>query len=165
MIYDKRNEGNWTDDVQDWEDEFNDGDVVIADGYSSFKTMTVVHQIQLDHPHENVVHRGVFWEDDYAEQFAEMLRASGDQGHANAYQAASVLPPGVEQLEAVLQFLEEEQERFYEQLQDAETDDGSIPDDAVEEWTMAKGRLDQTRLFYGLVAQLVFRAEMENNNE
>jgi len=72
MIHDKRGEGNWSDDVQDWDEEFDDGDVVIGDGYASFKTMTVVHQIQLDEL-DHVVHRGVFWEDDYAEQFAEMI--------------------------------------------------------------------------------------------
>lgn len=78
MIHDKRDNDNWSDDVQDWEEEFDDGDVVIGPGYGSFRTMTVVHQIQLENPHENVVHRGVFWKDKYAERFAELLDEEDD---------------------------------------------------------------------------------------
>lgn len=72
MIHDKRDEENWSKDIVDWESRFDDGDIVIGDGYGSFRTMTMVHKIQLD-ALDKVVHRGVFWDEEYAEQFAEML--------------------------------------------------------------------------------------------
>ena len=78
----------------------------------------------------------------------------------NPFLAASVLPPGRRRLEAVRQFLEEEQHRLHERLNEIENDDGSIPDDAAGEWSIAKGRLDQTRVFHGLVVQGMLTDEL-----
>lgn len=72
MIHDKRNQRNWSNDVENWEKEFNDGDVVISDGYLSFKTMTVVAEIDFDNL-DYVVRRGVFWREEEAEKYAELL--------------------------------------------------------------------------------------------
>lgn len=73
MIHNKLDEGEWTNDVNDWEEEFDDNDYVIADGYGSFREMIVVHEIDFDVPNDNVVHRGVFWKEEYAVDFAEVL--------------------------------------------------------------------------------------------
>ena len=83
-----------------------------------------------------------------------------EKRYPNPYLAASLLSPGREHLEAVRQFLEEERHRLHERLSEIENDDGSIPDDATDEWSMAKGKLDQTRLFHGLVVQAVLTAEL-----
>ncbi len=73
--------------------------------------------------------------------------------YPNPYLAASTLSPGRDQLDAMRQFLEQEKHRLHERLNGLEDDDGSISDDVADEWSMVKGQLDQTRLFYGLVAQ------------
>jgi len=85
--------------------------------------------------------------------------------YPNPYLAATMLSPGRERLEAVRQFLEEEQHRLHDRLTEIENDDGSIPDEAADEWSMAKGRLDQTRLFHGLVIQGVLNDEMEQERD
>lgn len=71
-IHDKTDEMNWSDNVESWETEFNDGDVVIGPGYGNFKTMVVVHQINLDDL-DYVRHRGVFWEETEARVYADTL--------------------------------------------------------------------------------------------
>ena len=73
QIHDKTGKRNWSSDVDDWEREFNLGDVVISDGYSSFKTMFVVSVIDFDAPNDNVVRRGVFWNKSEAERYADLL--------------------------------------------------------------------------------------------
>ena len=83
----------------------------------------------------------------------------------NPYLAASILPPGRRRLEAVRQFLEEEQHRLHDRLYEIENDDGSIPDEATDDWSMVKGKLDQTRLFHGLVIQGVLTDEMEQEGD
>ena len=73
-VHDERGNDEWSGDVEPvGETRFSDGDVVIGDGYGSFKTMTVVHQIDADAPNDSIIHRGVFWKDRYAEAFAEVL--------------------------------------------------------------------------------------------
>lgn len=79
----------------------------------------------------------------------------------NPYLAASILPPGRQRLGAVRQFLDEEQHRLHERLDEIENDDGSIPEGATDEWSMVKGKLDQTRMFLGLVVQGILTDEME----
>lgn len=79
--------------------------------------------------------------------------------YPNPYLAASTLSPGHRQVDATRQFLEEETHRLHERLTKIENDDGSIPDDATEEWSMVKGRLDQTRLSHGLVVQCLLADE------
>jgi len=81
--------------------------------------------------------------------------------YPNPYLAATMLPPGREHAEAVRQFLEDEQHRLHRRLTEIENDDGSIPDEVADEWSMVKGKLDQTRLFHGLVIQGVLVDEME----
>lgn len=76
-----------------------------------------------------------------------------------------MLPPGRERLDAVGQFLDDEQHRLHERLTGIENDDGSVPDDATDEWSMVKGRLDQTRLFRGLVIQAILTDEMAETTE
>lgn len=83
----------------------------------------------------------------------------------NPYLAASILPPGRPRLEAVSQFLNEEQHRLHSRLAAMEQDDGSVPDDRADEWAMVKGKLDQTRLFYGLVVQGLLAAEGDSEGE
>lgn len=85
--------------------------------------------------------------------------------YSNPYLAASLLPPGRDYLEATRDFLKEEQQRLYERLVSIEDDDGSIPDDAVDEWSMVKGRFDQTRLFYGLVIQSLHSKSVEESDD
>lgn len=86
--------------------------------------------------------------------------------YANPYQAATMLPPGPEHLDAVRQFLEDEQQRLHNLLTGLETDDGSIPAESADEWSVLKGRLDQTRVFHSLVLQTVIldndRSEADN---
>jgi len=80
MIHDERGNLEWSNDVEPLsESRFSDKDVVIGDGYASFKTMTIVHQIGADAPNDSVVHKGVFWEGDLAEQFAELLEGQDDE--------------------------------------------------------------------------------------
>lgn len=71
-IHNKRDEENWSNNVEDWESEFDTGDVVIGPGYGSFRSMTVVHEINLNLI-EHVTHRGVFWKEGEAERYAEDL--------------------------------------------------------------------------------------------
>lgn len=82
MIHDKRDEENWSDEVGNWEDEFDTDDVVIGPGYGSYRTMIMVHEINLDLV-EHVTHRGIFWKKDEAERYAEDLheRTPLDQPH------------------------------------------------------------------------------------
>lgn len=87
-----------------------------------------------------------------------------DDRFPNPYLAASMLPPGRRRLEAVRQFVEEEQHRLHGRLNEVENDDGSIPDEATDEWSMVKGKLDQTRLFHGLVIQGVLTDELERED-
>jgi len=84
---------------------------------------------------------------------------------SNPYLAATILSPGRRQLDAMRQFLEEEQHRLHERLSDMENDDGSIPNGATDEWSMTKGKLDQTRLFHGLVIQSILAEEMEQGGD
>jgi len=97
-----------------------------------------------------------------SEQTADGTR--GEQ-YPNPFLAASMLPPGRERLGAVRQFLEEEQHRLHSRLNSIENEDGSIPDDATDEWSMVKGKLDQTRLFHGLVVRGVLTDEMEREGD
>lgn len=82
-----------------------------------------------------------------------MNHQRNEDRYPNPYLAASTLTPGRDHLEAMRQFLDEEQHRLHERLVGMENDDGSIPDDVADEWSMVKGKLDQTRLIYGLVVQ------------
>jgi hypothetical protein len=94
-----------------------------------------------------------------------MIETADDERFPNPYMAATILPPGRRRLEAVRQFLEEEQHRLHDRLNEIEDDDGSIPDDVTDEWSMVKGKLDQTRLFHGLVIQAVLTDEMEQEGD
>ena len=78
MIYNKLGDGDWTDAIDDWDKEFECGDVVLSDGYASFKTMVVVATVDPDHPLVAVTRRGVFWEQDDAESFANALDGDDD---------------------------------------------------------------------------------------
>lgn len=74
MIHDERGNKEWSKDVEPIDEgKYSDGDIVIGDGYASFSTMTMVHEIDADAPNDSVVHRGVFWRDDLAEQFANTV--------------------------------------------------------------------------------------------
>lgn len=74
MIHDKRDTEQWSKDVEPIESgEYSDGDIILGDGYGSFRHMTVVHEIDADAPNDSIVHRGVFWKDEYAEAFAELI--------------------------------------------------------------------------------------------
>lgn len=84
----------------------------------------------------------------------------GPERFPNPYLAATTLPPGPRRLEAVRQFLEDEQHTLHTQLQEIENDDGTIPDDATAEWSMTKGKLDQTRLFHGMVVHAMLKESM-----
>jgi len=70
-IHDNTGLENWTDDVVDWEREFDRRDIVIGDGYGSFRTMFVVHEIDPSDGLEKVTHKGVFWDKSEAEAYAE----------------------------------------------------------------------------------------------
>lgn len=72
-IHDKTDKQHWSSNVENWKREFNDGDVVIGQGYGSFRTMVMVHEIDFDAPNDNVVHRGVFWEETEARIYADTL--------------------------------------------------------------------------------------------
>jgi hypothetical protein len=72
-IHDKTDEKNWSNDIEDWESEFDSGDVVIGPGYGNFRTMFAVHEIDLENPLEHVTHRGVFWEETEARVYADTL--------------------------------------------------------------------------------------------
>jgi len=85
-----------------------------------------------------------------------------EKEYPNPYLAASLLSPGHDHLEAVRQFLEEELESLDHRLTEIEADDGSIPEDRADEWSMVKGKLDQTRLFYGLVVKGILTGEAED---
>lgn len=80
MIHDKLDEGHWTSEVENWNRVFETGDVVIGPGHGSFKTMIMVHEINLDLI-EYVTHRGVFWDEEEAREYAQDLheRAPLDQ--------------------------------------------------------------------------------------
>lgn len=73
QIHDKTDEQHWSSNVENWEREFNDGDVVVGPGYGSFKTMVMVHEIDFDAPHDHVIHRGVFWKKTEARIYADTL--------------------------------------------------------------------------------------------
>ena len=90
---------------------------------------------------------------------------STNDRYPNPYQAAMVLPPGRDHLNAMRQFLEDEQHRLHKRLSEIENDDESTPDDATDEWSMTKGKLDQTRLVHGLVIQGVLTAEMDQEGD
>lgn len=98
------------------------------------------------------------------EQLDEFV-PDGGQRYPNPYAAALMLPPGRQWMDAARQFLEEEQHRLHDRLKELEHDDGSIPDDVATEWSVAKGRLDQTRLFHGLVVQAQLTAELEEEGD
>lgn len=72
MIHDKIEHQHWSSDVDDWDSEFKTGDVVISPGHGSFRTMFVVHEINLNLI-EYVTHRGVFWKEEEARRYAENL--------------------------------------------------------------------------------------------
>lgn len=72
-IYDKTDEYNWSSNVVNWGSEFDSGDVVIGPGYGSFKTMFVVHEIDLEDNLDYVTHRGVFWDETEARVYADTL--------------------------------------------------------------------------------------------
>lgn len=72
-IYDKTNEKNWSDNIDNWESEFNTGDVVVGPGYGNFKSMFVVHEIDLDDSLDHITHRGVFWDKTEARVYADTL--------------------------------------------------------------------------------------------
>ena len=71
----------------------------------------------------------------------------------NHYRTAWSLAPSRERREAIRDWLEEEMQRLDARLRELEGDDGTIPDENSQAWHMAKGRFDQTRLFYGLAVQ------------
>lgn len=74
MIHDERGNTNWSNNVEPLsESKYSDGDVVLGDGYSSFRTMTMVHEIDANAPNDSVVHKGVFWSDELAERFAKKV--------------------------------------------------------------------------------------------
>jgi hypothetical protein len=90
---------------------------------------------------------------------------SDEDRFTNPYAAASMLEPGEDQLRAVYQFLEDEQHRLNERLNSLEAEDGSIPSEVGEEWSMVKGKLDQTRLLYGLVVQSLLASSASASDE
>lgn len=69
-IYDYTGKENWTAEVGDWEWRFDLRDIVIADGFGSFETMVVVHEIDPQDDLEKITHKGVFWDKDEAEAYA-----------------------------------------------------------------------------------------------
>lgn len=68
-------------------------------------------------------------------------------------------------LEAMTQFLEQEIERHGKRLDEITDDDGHIPEDQAAQWSQAKGALDATTAFYGLVSQRRLRLEFEDDND
>jgi hypothetical protein len=72
-IHDKTDEHNWSNNIQDWESTFNQGDIIIGQGYGSFRGMFIVHEIDFDAPNDSVIHRGVFWEETEARVYADTL--------------------------------------------------------------------------------------------
>lgn len=74
---------------------------------------------------------------------------------ANPYTAASMLPPGRKRLRAEMEFLEGEVGRLHERLQDMEDDSGQIKDGMRQDWSMVKGKLDQTRLLHGVILKAI----------
>jgi hypothetical protein len=70
MIHDKTDAPEWTNDT-DVRDRFGAKDLVIGPGYGSFKTMYVVHEINPDDKYDAITHKGVFWDLDEAEEYAE----------------------------------------------------------------------------------------------
>lgn len=83
----------------------------------------------------------------------------------NPYLAAITLSDSEEQLLALHQFLEEELERVNKRLERLENEDGSIPDGVGEEWSMVKGKLDQTRLLYGMITQCIIASNVRGDDE
>lgn len=72
MIYDRTESEHWARDVDDWDEEFTTGDVVLSAGHDGFKTMIVVSSIDLSEL-DHVRRRGVFWEHDDAVEYAKTL--------------------------------------------------------------------------------------------
>lgn len=73
MIHDNTAKQHWSEDVDDWVIEFEDGDVVLSPGRANFQSMIVVSEIDLEAPHEHVVRRAAFWEKREAEIYAAAL--------------------------------------------------------------------------------------------
>jgi hypothetical protein len=72
-IHDKTDEEHWTTKIYDWQASFEHGDVVIGRGWDHFKTMFVVHEIDLESNLEHVTHRGIFWDETEARVYADTL--------------------------------------------------------------------------------------------
>lgn len=72
-IHDKTDEKHWTNNVVNWKSKFNSGDIVIGRGWDHFKTMFVVHEIDLEDNLDYVTHRGVFWDETEARVYADTL--------------------------------------------------------------------------------------------
>jgi hypothetical protein len=72
-IHDKTDEGNWTNNIQNWESTFEHGDVVIGPGYGKYRSLTVVHEIDLESNLEHVIHQGIFWDETEARVYADTL--------------------------------------------------------------------------------------------
>jgi len=70
-IHDYTGKENWSNNVDDWEDKFELRDIVIGDGFGSFRTMFVVHEIDPTDGLEKITHKGVFWDKSEAEAYAE----------------------------------------------------------------------------------------------
>jgi len=71
MIHDYTDRENPYEDIDEWGERFGRQDIVIAPGYSSFRTMVVVDEINPDDSLEKVTHKGVFWDKSEAEAYAE----------------------------------------------------------------------------------------------
>jgi hypothetical protein len=77
-IHDKTDEENWTNNIQNCESTFEHGDVVIGSGWGNFKSLTVVHVIDLESNLEHVTHRGIFWDETKARVYADTLINNGN---------------------------------------------------------------------------------------
>jgi hypothetical protein len=90
---------------------------------------------------------------------------SDDNRYSNPYLAAMILTSARERLEAVSQFLEKETHRLHRRLHEIENDDGSIPEEGEDEWSMTKGKLDQTRIFHGLIVPGILAEERKREDD
>lgn len=72
-IYDKTDERLWSNNIKDWEEEFNQNDVIISiDGTETLgKTTYVVSRINFYNPADYVERLGMFWRKREASRFAE----------------------------------------------------------------------------------------------
>lgn len=72
QIHDRTDDPHWSENVDDWEGEFEIGDVILSPGHDHFRTMTVVSQIE-DNPWEMVTRKGIFWDEEEAQRYAGEL--------------------------------------------------------------------------------------------